>query len=531
MNFIKKKFFILFLSFYFLIGSVNSINSGISFDENYEEMNWKFHVSFVQDFYSKVLSNNKIDTEKLKTEAKRFVGYGIGFQIISQPIQFFLKKILIKNSELSADGAKFLSKHFVVFLFFFISGIFFYLILRKIIDNEIFSTLGTIFYLTYPYLFGQSMFSPKDIPFLSVWLICTYLSFNGIQKFILGKTIENKEILLISILTAFLFSIRIAGILILIQYFILFLLFLNNYKLEIFNFIKKLKLKILLFLISLVIFTYLLNPIFWIDLSFFIETIKINVSHFNNVGTNTFGKIMYSKDLPSTYLPIWFLVKIPLLIIVGILLIPFSEKKIFKNKEKSIYYGTILITTFLIPLILILRKVHLYDEIRQVMFLVPLIFILGLVSIFTISKKLYFCSTILMIFFFVAENIKINPYQYVWFNLPSRFVDLTNKFELEYQGISGREIAKYLSKKTDNNLCILANPLHSVKPFLNNTNFNCYDIWQKIDSNYERPFLALQNVRNIKKSLPYNCRKIFQSDFNLFFHKKKFIAAKLLKCE
>ena len=94
------------------------------------------------------------------------------------------------------------------------------------------------------------------------------------------------------------------------------------------------KYKILLFLVSLVIFTYLLNPIFWIDLSFFIETIKINVGHFNNVGTNTFGKIMYSKDLPSTYLPIWFLVKIPLLIIVGILLIPFSEKKIFKNKEK-----------------------------------------------------------------------------------------------------------------------------------------------------------------------------------------------------
>ena len=45
------------------------------------------------------------------------------------------------------------------------------------------------------------------------------------------------------------------------------------------------------------IFTFLLNPIFWIDLSFFIETIKINVGHFNNVGTNTFGKIMYSKDL------------------------------------------------------------------------------------------------------------------------------------------------------------------------------------------------------------------------------------------
>tara|TARA_B100000886_G_scaffold234593_1_gene164065 strand:- start:207 stop:1802 length:1596 start_codon:yes stop_codon:yes gene_type:complete len=531
MNFIKKNFFVLFLSVYFLIGSVNSTNSGISFDENYEELNWKFHVSLIQEYYSKITSNESIDIEKLNSEAKGFVGYGIGFQIISQPIQFLLKKILIKNNELNSKGAKFLSKHFVVFLFFFISGIFFYLILRKIIDSDIFSSLGAIFYLTYPYLFGQSMFSPKDIPFLSVWLVCTYLSFNSIKNLILENAIKSKEILLISFLTAFLFSIRIAGILILIQYFVLFFLFLNNYKINIINFIRKLKFKILLLILSLIIFTYLLNPIFWIDPSFFIETIKINAGHFNNVGTNTFGRIMYSKDLPSTYLPIWFLVKIPLLIIIGIILIPFSEKKIFENKEKSIYYGCILITTFLIPLILILKKVHLYDEIRQVMFLVPFIFILGLVSIFIISKKFYIFATIIMIFFFVAENIKINPYQYVWFNLPSRLVDITNKFELEYQGISGREIAKYLSKKTDHNLCILANPLHSVRPFLNNTNFNCYDIWQKIDTNYDRPFLAVQNVRNIKKSLPFNCKEIFKSDFNLFLHKKKFITAKLLKCE
>ena len=131
-----------------------------------------------------------------------------------------------------------------------------------------------------------------------------------------------------------------------------------------------------------------------------IETIKINVGHFNNVGTNTFGKIMYSKDLPSTYLPIWFLVKIPLIIIIGIILIPFTEKKIFENKERSLYFGTILITTFFIPFILIIKKVHLYDEIRQIMFLIPFIFILGLVSIFIISKKIYFFVTIFMISFF-----------------------------------------------------------------------------------------------------------------------------------
>ena len=42
------------------------------------------------------------------------------------------------------------------------------------IKNKSFSNLGTIFYLSYPYLLGHSFFNVKDVPFLSVWLICTY---------------------------------------------------------------------------------------------------------------------------------------------------------------------------------------------------------------------------------------------------------------------------------------------------------------------------------------------------------------------
>ena len=66
-------------------------------------------------------------------------------------------------------------------------------------------------------------------------------------------------------------------------------------------------------------------------------------------------------------------------------MIPFTEKLIFDNKKRVIYFGTILSSVLLILLILIFKKVHLYDEIRQVMFLVPLIFILGLTSFFIFS--------------------------------------------------------------------------------------------------------------------------------------------------
>jgi len=531
MTSIKKKFFFIFLFSYFLIGSFNSINTGISFDEKHEQLNWDFHVELINEVTESITSRKKFDKKKFDQEVKSFVGYGIGFQIISQPIQFILKDILISSENPNIYAAKLLAKHFVVFLFFFISGIFFYLILKKIIDNENFSILGTIIYLTYPYLFGQSMFSPKDVPFMSVWLICTYISFILIKEIINKDKLKLKHVIIFSLFTAYLLSIRFAGILIFIQYLVMLLIFLNIYKINFTKFFKKYYSNLTIFILTLFFFIFLFYPIFWINPFLLIETFKISASHFNNVGTMTFGKIMYSKDLPINYLLLWFAVKIPLLILIGLIILPLSEKKIFSDKKKGIFFGTILLSILLIGLILILKRVHLYDEIRQVMFLVPLIFIIGLTSLFIYSNKIFYILGVISISLFVTENIRINPYQYVWFNLPARYLDLTKNFELEYQGISGREISKFLNQPETKSLCVLANPLWSVKPFLNDTKFDCFDIWQKIETNYKRPFYAVQNVRNLKRASPYKCQSIYETNFNLFFHKKNIVTGKLLKCE
>ena len=60
-------------------------------------------------------------------------------------------------------------------------------------------------------------------------------------------------------------------------------------------------------------------------------------NYFNDVCTNTLGSCMHPKDLPSTYIPIWLSVKLPLFIIIGIILLPFTEKKIFVDKRKNIF--------------------------------------------------------------------------------------------------------------------------------------------------------------------------------------------------
>ena len=324
---LKNKFLVLFLFLFFIIGSLNSLKNGISMDEIYENENWKIQKKISINILNHFIFKKPFDNKFQETFESNFLGYGIGFQIVSQPIQYFLKDLLITNKSITEEGALVLSKHFVVFLFFFISGIFFYLILRKILENEIFCSLGLIIYLTYPYLYGQSLFSPKDAPFMSVWVMCTYFNFFIFEKLFSNNKISILQTLSFSFLTAFLFSIRIAGILILLQYFIALTLYLNLSKPNLFDFIKKYFTPLIIFLLSLITFTYLLHPPFWLNPSLIFDTISTMSNYHNNVGTNTYGKVMYATDLPSTYLLIWFVVKLPLLILVGIFLLPFSEKK------------------------------------------------------------------------------------------------------------------------------------------------------------------------------------------------------------
>ncbi len=523
----RKKLLYLFLFLFFIVGSASSLNVGISHDEYHEQANWEYNLDLTKktssEFFLKKNSDLKIENYKDKY-------YGIGFQLISQPIQYFLKDFIFKYQNISLYGSKLVSKHFVVFLFFFISGIFFYLILKRIIKDKNFCYFSTILYFLYPYLFGQSLFNSKDIPFMSLWIICSYSSFSLFEKLSKKKILRPLKIIVFGILTAYLFSIRISGILILLQYFISFLIFLNTTKIKFNDFFIKNYQKLILFILVVTFFTYLLNPVYWNNPFEIINAIKSMSYFYNDVCTKTLGSCMKAKDLPSTYLLIWLSVKLPLIILIGLLLVPFTEKSIFINNEKNIFFGTILIVSLLIPILFIILKTNLYDEIRHILFLIPFYFMIGIISLFIFSKKIFYFLGVLTISLFTFENIKIHPYQYVWFNFPSRFIDLTNQFELEYQGLSGKVIAKRITELDNENTCILTSPIYSVEPFLNKEKYNCFDIWQYVDTDYQRPFLAVQHVRNIKKGNPYNCSLVYESGFNLLFHKKKFVTGKLLKC-
>ena len=170
----KNYFFYIFLSVYIIIGSYLSITNGITSDEYHEQLNWEINSKAIINY----LGNRNYD--ELLNYGDRY--HGIGFHLLSQPIQFISYKFVSSINDITLYGGYLISKHLSVFLLFTISGIFFYLLCIKISKDFLFSLISTILYLLYPYLFGHAQFNPKDMPFLSFWLINTYVYLTLIEN-------------------------------------------------------------------------------------------------------------------------------------------------------------------------------------------------------------------------------------------------------------------------------------------------------------------------------------------------------------
>ena len=178
LNIFKKNYqFFIFLFFYFFIGAYLSIINGITSDEYHQQLNWEIHQSAIVNFFK----NGNYD--ELLNHGDRY--QGVAFNLITQPFSIILNKFVSKLNDLTTYGGWLVSKHVAIFLIFSISGIFFYFLSYKVTNNLIFAFISSLLYLLYPYLFGHSQFNEKDIPFLSFWLINTYISLTIVESLFL----------------------------------------------------------------------------------------------------------------------------------------------------------------------------------------------------------------------------------------------------------------------------------------------------------------------------------------------------------
>ena len=162
-----------------------------------------------------------------------------------------------------------------------------------------------------------------------------------------------------------------------------------------------------------------------------------------------------------------------------------------------------------------------------------MIFIVSLTNIFFFNKRLFNILSFISISFFVLENFSLNPYQYTWLNSFSKLTNIQKNFEIDYWGLSNKNLQKKIIEYSDNNsidkdTCVYGDQY--VKEFLLKKNFTCFKHYGELDAAKVRPFFAYKNIRNVKRSNPKDCKMIWNESYNYSFDTRNISVATLWFC-
>ena len=342
--------------------------------------------------------------------------------------------------------------HFGNFLFFYVGVLFFYLLCTRRFNDWRLGLLGCLFLIVTPRIFAHSFYNHKDIPLLSLFIICVYSLITLIEK----RTI--KRICAHSLLCAILIDIRIIGIilpLLTIGFLGLDSLLESNRGEKNISLVKDLAVYVLLLSVFIVIFW----PSLWKD------PLGEIINAFNFMKKIEWGgKVLYlgeiysGNDLPWHYLPVWIAISTPLLYLwlfaIGLVSLLFTSIKSpvdFLRKRKT---DLAAVLWFFCPIgAVIAFKSVVYNDWRHLYFVYPALIIIalnGLVGLMGFlgekGTKAYQYTVIFVVALSILKSsyvmIDQHPYQNVYFNVIVG--GGRQRFDLDYWGLSYRKALEHV---------------------------------------------------------------------------------------
>jgi len=217
MSFQKKNNLFLFV-FYFIILIVVFLfykDYGVHIEERFHRMNGLYWLNYIaQTFnFEKLSLITEIKMKEISdytlSSVESFNKYGVIFDSSLALIEIIFNIEKIENV--------YHTKHFLSFLIFIVSSLFFYKILSKRFKNFFLCIIGTSLFITSPRIFGDS-FLYKDILFLSFFTISLYFFLETVEN------LKIKNLFYFAIFSAISFSLRIFGIFLPIAFFVLLLI-------------------------------------------------------------------------------------------------------------------------------------------------------------------------------------------------------------------------------------------------------------------------------------------------------------------
>ena len=333
--------------------------------------------------------------------------------------------------------------HLLNLLFFSIILIVAYELLLKETGRPSLALVGPIALLLTPRLFGDVAANHKDVPFA----ISYFVSLVGIYLY--GNKNSAKYLLILGISFGLTQSLRTVGYSIYLVY--LFWLLVNQATLfskKVFGILTQIT---VVFCIGLLIHFVTLPYLAADPFSRFFELLS-NAKAFPWSGEVLYlGNQLPSSELPWHYVPVWFLITTPIILLIYGML---SIKLIKKSKLARLLWLTIVVNGVL----LVISQPVLYDGVRHLLFLLPPFVLLACLSFFALLKskwrwkKIALVLTTLNVFLILVQYTLLFPFHYTYFNeFVGYLPGANNRFELDYWGASYKPVVEQFNQHADSN--------------------------------------------------------------------------------
>lgn len=380
--------------------------------------------------------------------------YGVGFEL---PLVYLEKLFNLKD-----DRDIFLFRHLAYSVFFSFGCFMFFQLNLKLFKNTFIALLPALILVCTPRIFGHAFFNSKDIPFLSMYLICFYV----LHRYIAKSNWRN--LLLLAFCGGMLVNFRILGVL---------FIALTAGAMLVLTIRRTTLLQLLhpfIFICVAALVLYVSWPYLWHRPFENFRAAFVMMSKFSLHTEMLFkGGIIFPGDHTMNYLFTWILYSIPVLYLVmsilgiGLFLVkniryPFK----FLTHQQSLM-GWLFILNFSMPIFAVFYfGSYLYDDWRQLYFVWP--FMLVFCEYFvdyirqhnrSVAKAILGISFVYIAF--VGGNMyKLHPYEHVYFNELISKDDhyLQQNFEGDYWGVSYYSGLSFLLKYEKNE------KIHLVKP-------------------------------------------------------------------
>lgn len=512
-------------------GIYAALTAGISYDEDAEFRTYLVNANAI----SGLLNGSSEAYAHLMQYVDRY--YGIGFHIFSHGLSSLLGGIIDGLLPFSPLGSRLIWGHAAVFIIFLGSGVLFRACLFSLTKDRLIASLGMFAFLLWPYVFGHALMNVKDIPFMFGWLCCTYLALRIFEL----PTQFSKDLvvrlLLLGAFTGWLMSIRVSGILIFVEYFWLACFwYFGNRKIKIsMTFTQAIGIaSVFLLAIALTIFCF--YPILWHNPFELINALAFMSSHPWLGDTLTAGKLIEPKTHLLFYIAAWQLVKLPIFVMAGLLAAFYFMLRDFLRSECGDRYKAIsalYLSVLAIIGLLILQRVALYNELRQILFIAPLLMMIAVVGLRSMSRGFTILVLVATSAFMLIDDLDLNPYQYTYINEVARNTDIGKKYETDYYGLAVKETAIWLnsSQVDGKSQCLYVPAKHLWEFAVDPQKFPCVSGFPGDLSLIAKPFLFFVQARSVASfRAPPWCRVIHAEERSLPFSGAKLRMGEIYEC-